>query len=88
MKRLTYKPHHMLKWRVFGHQRSDFIFIRAFPLGTVGGVSSPKRTRNTSASTAISDNSVTPHQDGTKQGRKSNQSTWSVDYIWTAFPWV
>ena len=43
--------------------------------------SRPRRSRNTSRSTAMIV-PLAPHQDGTKQGRRCSQSTWSLDTHW------
>jgi len=31
---------------------------------------------------------LAPHQDGTKQGRWCSHTTWSLDELWAAFPWM
>jgi len=59
----------------------------AFPLGrSLGNIA--RRTWNTSWSTAISDSSAGSSLRRTKQGRRCTHSTWSLDDLWAAFPWV
>jgi len=55
-----------------------YSFIHSFScllLGESRGQQNPRMIRNTSRSTAISDGSVAPHQDVTKQGRRCSHAT-------------
>jgi len=63
-------------------------FVPDFPLGRIGVGSSPRRTRNTSRSQQSQMVLLAPCQDETKQGRRYSHSTWSLDDLWAAFPWV
>ena len=50
------------------------------------GVSSPKRTRNTSLVSATSYSSA--GNKGNKAGQRCNRTTWSLFDLWGSFPWV
>jgi len=63
-------------------------FCACFSFGESRGGSSPRRTRNTSRSTAISDSSAGSTPRRTKQGRRCSHTSWSLDTLWAAIPWV
>jgi len=68
----------------------QFIFSFLCPIflwGESRGQNS-RRTRNTPRSTAISDSSAGSAPRRTKQGRRCSHTTWSLDKLWAAFPWV
>ena len=64
------------------------IFVPAFPFGravgaaALGGSEIPHDQQQSQIVL------LAPHRDGTKQGRRCNRATWSLDKFWVAFPCV
>jgi len=64
------------------------IFVPTFPLGRVAGAAAlgrPEMSHDQQKSQIVL---LAPHQDGTKQGGRCSRATWSLDKLWTTFPWV
>ena len=70
-----------------GHVVNSFVFVADFPLGKVTGeatIGHGKPHGQQKFQIVL----LTPHQDGTKQGRRCSHCTWSFDDLWVAFPRV
>jgi len=81
-----------MTWSVHYHVLSfEYSFFHLFSCHFSSGVgrkgSSPRITRDTSWSTAISENFLAPHQDWTKKGWGYNHLNWSLGELLAAFPW-
>jgi len=61
------------------------IFIPASPVGSVAGSASLGGLENTHCQQQSQLTLLSPHRDGTKQGRRCNHSTLSLDDFWAAF---
>jgi len=60
----------------------------AFPLRRVAGAEALRGLEISHGQRQFLVNLLAPHQKGTKQGRRCSHSTWSMNDLWAAFPWV
>jgi len=66
----------------------SFIFKPAFPLGRVTGATALGGLGIYHGQQQVQIALLAPHQDGATQCRRCSHSTWALDDLWVALPWV
>jgi len=66
----------------------SFIFMVAFPPGRIAGAPDPEGLGIPHGQQQFQVILLTPHYDRTNQGRTCGHSTWFLDDLLAAFPWV
>jgi len=85
--------------KIFSAKHYSFVFLPPalvinsfsqppFPLGRVVGSAALGGLEIPHGFQKLATVPLTPHKDGTKQGRRCTDATWSMDDIWAAFSWV